>query len=308
MGTAEFAVPTLERLAETRHRVLAVYTQPPRPAGRGHQPRRAPIHQVAAALGLEVATPERLSAPDEQRALQALGADAIIVAAYGLILPDAVLATPRLGCINLHGSLLPRWRGAAPIQRTIIAGDTESGVTIIQMDAGIDTGPILARRSISVPGRATAESLNRLLAQSGAELMVETLDRLAANQLKPESQPCEGACYAKKIRKDEGRLDWGRSAYELDCLSRGLSPWPGAYLVWGGDRIKVLVAEPIDSCKGDLGPPGTLLTGDFTVACAKGALRLVRVQRAGRAPVDGASFLRGARIAVGTVFPCPDIG
>ena len=306
MGTAEFAVPTLERLAKTRHRVLAVYTQPPRPAGRGQQPRRAPIHQAAAALGLEIATPERLSAPDEQRALRARGADAVIVAAYGLILPDSVLAIPRLGCINLHGSLLPRWRGAAPIQRTIIAGDKESGVTIILMDAGIDTGPILAYRSTPVPDRATAGSLTRLLAQSGAELMVETVDRLAAERLNPEPQPGEGACYAKKVRKDEGCLDWNRPARELDRLCRGLSPWPGAYLVWGEDRIKVLDAEPVDCPEGALEPPGTLLAGDFSVTCAKGVLRLVRVQRAGRAAADGTSFLRGARIPAGTVFPCPD--
>ena len=285
MGTAEFAVPTLQRLAETRHRVLRVYTQPPRSAGRGLRSRHSPVHLAAETLGIDVSTPERLTGPDELTALRSFGADAVIVAAYGQILPDAVLDTPRLGCINLHGSLLPRWRGAAPIQRAIIAGDHESGVTIIQMDAGIDTGPILASKPISLPIRVTAGEASALLAAEGAELMAGTLERLAVGKASPIPQPSAGACYAKKLRKDDGRLDWRRTAHELDYLVRGLSPSPGAYIVWGEEQFKVLEAVPIDGPFSAVAEapakPGTLLGPDFSVACGEGALRIVRIQRAG---------------------------
>ena len=298
MGTAAFAVPALRALHAAGHEIAAVYTRPPRPAGRGQKPRRSPVHDAAAQLGLAVATPETLKDAAVGRAIAALGCDACVVAAYGLILPVAVLDAPLLGCINIHPSLLPRWRGPAPVQRTIEAGDAETGVAIIRMDRGVDTGPILLCERAPVGDRATAGELHDDLARRGARLVVEALDGLAAGTIAPTPQAGRGATHAAKLARGEGVLDWCRPALALDRQVRAFSPRPGAFFTWDGDIVKVLAAAPADGA----GAPGTLLADDLTVACGEGALRLLRVQRGGRAAADGAAFLRGARIGVGTVI------
>jgi methionyl-tRNA formyltransferase len=295
MGTAAFAVPSLDVVHDAGHDIVCVYTQPPRPAGRGHKPQRTPIHDSAERLGLAVRTPSSLRSASEQESFAALGCDACVVVAYGLILPAAVLAAARLGCVNVHPSLLPRWRGPAPIPRTIEAGDAESGVTIIVMDEGVDTGPILLVERIAVPANADAGTLHDALAEMGGRLVAAALDGLAAGTLAPTPQPVAGATYAAKLDKREGRLDWTRRAVELDRLVRAFNPWPGASFNLAGDTVKVLAAETV---AGE-GAPGTIIGADFTVACGAGALRLVRVQRAGKAPAGGADFLRGARLGVG---------
>jgi methionyl-tRNA formyltransferase len=250
-----------------------------------------------------VRTPRTLRDPAAQADFAAFGADAAVVAAYGLILPQAVLDAPRLGCINIHGSLLPRWRGAAPIQRAILAGDDETGITIMQMDAGLDTGPMLLRESVPIGPRTTAGDLHDTLAEIGARLIVEAMQGVAAGSLKAEPQPAEGATYAAKLGRDEGRLDWTRPALELDRRVRALNPWPGTWFVHDGAKIKVLDAVADPAAGGD---PGTVLPGGLTIACGEGGLRLLRLQRAGRAPVDAEAFLRGYALAPGTRLPRGD--
>lgn len=307
MGTPDFAVPALAALRDAGHAIAAVYSQPPRPAGRGHAERPSPVQTFAEAHGLPVRTPRTLRDPDAQAEFAAFGADAAVVAAYGLILPQPVLDAPRLGCINIHGSLLPRWRGAAPIQRAILAGDAETGITIMQMDAGLDTGPMLLRESVPIGPRTTAGDLHDALAEIGARLIVEAMEGLAAGRLKAEPQPAEGATYAAKLGRDEGRLDWRRPALELERRVRALNPWPGTGFAHGGANIKVLdaVVDP-----GVRGEPGTVLpsgvTGGLTVACGEGGLRLLRLQRAGRAPIEAEAFLRGYALAPGTRLPGGD--
>ena len=299
MATSAFAVPTLRALAEAGHDIVAVYTQPPRPAGRSQsKPRHSPIHVEADRLGLAVCTPVSLKDPAAQQDFAALGCDAAVVVAYGLILPAPVLSAPRLGCLNLHPSLLPRWRGPAPIQRTIEAGDKATGVAVIQMDEGVDTGPILLTKSVAVAGDATSGSLHDALAADGARLMVEALEGLADGTLTPTPQVEDGATHAAKLARGEGALDWSRPATELECLVRAMSPRPGAHFDHHANTIRVMAAVVAD---GD-GAPGTLIDPDFTVACGRGALRLTRVQKAGKGAVDGADFLRGARIEIGTVL------
>ncbi|MFP6741287.1 MAG: methionyl-tRNA formyltransferase [Alphaproteobacteria bacterium] len=298
MGTAAFAVPTLRALAEAGHDIVAVYTQPPRPAGRGHKHRQSPVHDEADRLGLTVCTPANLMEPAAQADFAALGCDAAVVVAYGLILPAPVLSAPRLGCLNLHPSLLPRWRGAAPIQRTIEAGDKETGVAVIQIDEGVDTGPILMTESVAVADDATSGSLHDVLAAHGARLMAEALERLADGTVTPTPQTEDGATHAAKLARGEGVLDWNRPAMELECLVRAMSPRPGANFDHDGKTIRVVAAVVAD---GDA-VPGTLIGPDFTVACGRGALRLTRVQKAGKGAVDGADFLRGARLEFGTVL------
>jgi len=295
MGTAAFAVPALAALAEAGHEIIRVYTQPPRPARRGHKPRPTPVQVAAERLGLAVDAPRSLRDAGARDAFAALGCDAAVVAAYGLILPRAVLDAPRLGCVNIHPSLLPRWRGAAPIPRTIEAGDRETGVTIIVMDEGVDTGPVLAVERVAVPARADAGQLHDMLADLGARLMVATLDDFARGRLAPRPQGDAGATYAAKIDKAETVIDWTRPAEALDRLVRAFSPTPGARFMLGAEPIKLLAAEPTPGA----GVPGTVLDADFTVACGAGALRLDRVQRPGRGVVSGADFLRGARLAPG---------
>ena len=289
MGTPDFAVPSLEALIAAGHDIACVYCQPPRPAGRGQRLQPSPVHALAEARGLPVRTPKSLRPPEAQVEFAALGLDAAVVAAYGLILPVPVLEAPRLGCVNVHASLLPRWRGAAPIHRAILAGDAETGVTIMRVEAGLDTGAMLLKEALPITATTTAAALHDSLAALGARLIVEALDGLAAGRLHPEVQPAEGVTYAAKLGREEGRLDWSRPAADLERRVRALNPWPGVWFESGGERIKVLAAEPATGSA----LPGTLLDGDFTVACGEGALRLTRVQRQGRAAVDGAAFLRG---------------
>jgi methionyl-tRNA formyltransferase len=296
MGTPDFAVAALEALLRAGHTVACVYCQPPKPAGRGQDLRKTPVHLAAERHGLPVRTPRTLRDPDEQAAFAALGLDAAVVAAYGLILPKAVLDAPRLGCLNIHASLLPRWRGAAPIQRAMLAGDAETGITIMQMDPGLDTGPMLLKDTVPIDADTTAQGLHDRLAAMGADLIVTALDRLARGHLPAEPQPTDGATYAPKLEKDEGRIDWSRPAADLARQVRALTPWPGCFVdLPGGERLKVLAAVPVEG----RGAPGTVLDDAFTVACGTGALCLLTVQRAGRGPTDGAACLRGLRVAVG---------
>lgn len=292
MGTPEFAVPALRALLEAGHSIAAVYTQPPRPAGRGHRTTPSPVHRFAVGRGLPVRMPASLRNADEQAAFAGLDLDAAVVVAYGLLLPPAILAAPRLGCLNLHASLLPRWRGAAPIQRAILAGDEDTGVTIMRMDEGLDTGPILLAGRIAIGKRETAGQLHDRLAALGARLMVEALDGLAEGRLLPRPQPAEGATYARKLSPAEARLDWRRPAAELERVVRAFSPAPGAWFEAGGARIRVLAAEvaPPDGALA----PGQRRPGTLEVACGDGRLlRLTRVQKAGGRPMASDAFLRG---------------
>ena len=294
MGTPDFAVPTLEALIAAGHDLAAVYTQPPRPAGRGKAPRPSPVQLRAEAAGIEVRTPRSLRDSDAQGQFAALALDAAVVAAYGLILPRPILDAPRLGCLNVHASLLPRWRGAAPIQRAILAGDPRTGVTIMQMEEGLDTGPMLASMATPI-GRKTAGELTDELAGLGGQWMVEVLARLA--QIGPRPQDEARATYAPKIGKEEARLDFTRTAAELERRVRAFNPWPGAWFEAGGERIKLLAADPVEAG----GAPGDVLPDKgLTIACGEHALAAVLVQRAGRAPVSGPEFLRGFPIPPGT--------
>ena len=294
MGSPDFAVPALRALHGAGHDIAAVYTQPPRPAGRGQSVLRCAVHQAAEGMGLTVRHPASLKRdPAAQAAFAALDLDAAVVAAYGLILPQAMLEAPRRGCLNIHASLLPRWRGAAPIQAAVLAGDAETGVTIMQMDAGLDTGAMLSKAVVPIGPRDTAASLHDTLAQLGATLVLRAL----AEPPTPETQPAEGASYAPKLSRGDSPLDWNRPAAELDRRVRALAPWPGTTCRLNGEVLKVLEAEPT-ACEGE---PGTVLEG-LTIACGTGALRLLRVQRPGRGPVAADAFLRGASIPAGTIL------
>ena len=297
MGTPDFAVPALEALLAAGHTIVAVYTQPPRPAGRGHLPQPSPVQRVAESHRLTVRTPKSLRDPEAQQAFAALQADAAVVVAYGLILPVPILRAPRLGCYNLHASLLPRWRGAAPIQRAILAGDSESGVCIMRMDEGLDTGPVLVEQRVPIGPRMTASELHDALAGVGAARMVEALAMIERGEAEPKPQPSAGATYAGKIGKDEGRIDWRRPAAELDRLVRALGAAPGVWFQHGGERIKVLAVEPIPDGGGE---PGTVLDDRLTVACGRGALRLLKLQRAGKAALAADAFQRGYVLPAGT--------
>ncbi len=293
MGTPDFAVPALDALLAAGHGIACVYTQPPRPAGRGQQPRPSPVQARAEALGLPVRAPARLRDAGAQAEFAALGAEAAVVVAYGLILPQPVLEAPARGCFNIHASLLPRWRGAAPIQRAIMAGDAETGVSIMAMEAGLDTGPVLLRAALPIGPQETAGGLHDRLAALGARLIVETLAGLDA--LVPEPQPEAGVTYAAKIDKAEARVDWTRPAVEIDRQIRALSPVPGAWCEIGGERVKLLLGAPAAGS----GMPGEVLGDRLTVACGEGALRLVRLQRAGRAAMEAGEFLRGWPLGAG---------
>lgn len=298
MGTPEFALAALRALAAAGHEIVCVYSQPPRPAGRGGKERRSPVHAWAAARGLAVRTPRTLKDTQAQREFAALGAEVAVVAAYGLILPKPVLDAPRHGCLNIHASLLPRWRGAAPIQRAILAGDDTTGVTIMQMDEGLDTGAILCAVEHAIAPATTSATLHGELAALGARLVVEALAKLAKGELRPIAQPAEGVTYAPKLSREEGRLDWRKEAEALERQVRAFDPWPGAWFELYGERIKVLGAAIAENEKGV--PPGAVLDARLTIACASGALRLTRLQRAGREALDAESFLRGRPIAAGT--------
>jgi methionyl-tRNA formyltransferase len=294
-GTPAFAVPTLSELIGHSHDVAAVYTQPPRAAGRGMGARRSPVHEAADRFGLQVFTPERLKAEGEAERFQALGVEAGVVVAYGQILPRAFLDAPANGCLNLHASLLPRWRGAAPIARAIMAGDAETGVMVMRMEAGLDTGPIAMSERVTIAPDATAGELTERLAVLGADLMVRALAALSRGGLSVAPQADEGVTYAAKLDKNETRIDWTRPAAEVHNHIRGLSPDPGAWfeldLGKAPERVKVLRSQ----CADGAGEPGTVLDGALTVACGTGAVRLLQIQRAGKQPVAAAEFLRGLR-------------
>ncbi|MHA1529062.1 MAG: methionyl-tRNA formyltransferase [Alphaproteobacteria bacterium] len=296
MGTPDFALPVLEAVVAAGHAIVRVYTRPPRPADRGRALRPSPVHVTAEALGIPVATPESFRDPAVLADFTALDIDAAVVVAYGLILPQAALDAPRLGCFNLHASLLPRWRGAAPIQRAIMAGDARSGVCVMQMDAGLDTGPVLACRETPIGPEDTARILHDRLAGIGAALMVETLAALAEGEVPATPQPEAGATYAAKIDKAEARIDWSRSATTLDAHIRGLSPFPGAWCEIAGERVKLLLARP----EAGTGAPGEVLDDRLLVACGAGALRLVTLQRAGKGAMGAAAFVQGFPVPRGT--------
>ena len=292
MGSPDFAVPVLVALVDAGHEIAAVYCQPPRPAGRGQSVRPCPVHLMAERLGLEVRTPARLRGDAAvQAGFAALVLDAAVVVAYGLILPPEFLAAPRRGCLNIHASLLPRWRGAAPIQAAILAGDAETGVTIMRMDAGLDTGPTLLREAVPITATTTAAVLHDALAAIGARLILRAL--AADFPLVP--QPAEGACYAPKLSRADARIDWTADAVAIERRVRAFDPSPGTFTLLDGAMLKVLAVVP---AAGD-GEPGVVLDHHLTVACGAGALRLTRVQLAGRAPLDADAFLRGRPVAAG---------
>lgn len=293
MGSPDFAVPTLTALHAAGHTIVAVYSQPPRPVGRGHAVRPCPVHAAAERLGLEIRTPARLRGDAAaQDAFAALDLDAAVVVAYGLILPPAMLAAPRRGCLNIHASLLPRWRGAAPIQAAVRAGDAETGVTIMRMDAGLDTGPMLLTERVPITTTTTAATLHHALAAIGARLILRAL---AENP--PETpQPETGATHAPKLTRADARIDWAQDAATIERQVRAFDPWPGTFTLLDGAMLKVLAAAPADG----RGMPGTVLDDRLTIACGRDAIRLTRVQAAGRAPMEATAFLRGHAVPVGT--------
>ncbi len=303
MGAPDFATPTLRALIEQGHDVVAVYTRAPRPGGRrGLEIAKTPVHQLAEAHALPVVTAATLRTLEAQDEFRAFAADVAVVAAYGLILPPPVLAAPRLGCVNLHASLLPRWRGAAPVQRAIMAGDAETGVELMRMEEGLDTGPVALEARAPIRAGDTAGDLTAILAALGAKLIVEGLPIMAAGRLEFRPQSVEGATYARKIEKNEAPIDWTAEAARVRNHIHGLSPAPGAYgeIDCGGraERVKILRAVVVEGS----GPPGAVLDADMTVACGSGAVRVIEAQRAGRSAMSGAEFMRGGKIAAGSQF------
>ena len=303
-GTPEFAVPALEALAHSAHPLIGVLTQPDRPAGRGREIHPGPVKARALALGLPLAQPTQLKSSDEQALLRAWAPDILIVVAYGLILPPAVLAIPTRGCLNIHASLLPRWRGAAPIQRAILAGDARTGVSIMQLDAGLDTGPVFAQQPLAIGTHTTAAQLQQELAQLGAQLLLETLGQIEEGSARAQPQPAEGVSYAAKLAKSEAPIDWQRSAAELARQVQAFNPWPVAQCQWAGAPLRLWNAEPL-ARESPASPPGTLLglhEGRIEVACGSGVLGITRLQAAGRRVVSAAEFanahpLSGQRFA-----------
>ncbi|MGR6432205.1 methionyl-tRNA formyltransferase [Rhizobium sp. PAMB 3174] len=300
MGTPDFSVPTLRALKDAGHEIVAVYTQPPRPAGRrGLDLTKSPVHQAAELLGIPVATPVNFKDEDERRRFRDLDADVAVVVAYGLLLPEAILTGTRLGCYNGHASLLPRWRGAAPIQRAIMAGDEETGMMVMKMEKGLDTGPVALTAKVAIGPETTAGELHDRLMHAGAKLMAEAMGKLEDGDLPLTPQAEEGVLYAAKIAKEEARIDFSRSAREVDCHIRGLAPFPGAWFEadFGGkhERVKVL-----GSILGDgNGEPGTVLDDRLNIACGMGAVRLTRLQKAGGKPMDAEDFQRGNSLSTG---------
>jgi methionyl-tRNA formyltransferase len=300
MGTPDFAVPTLSELAAFGHEIAAVYTRAPKPAGRGMKEQVTPVEREARRLGIPVLTPKTLRTPEAAETFRAHKADAAVVVAYGLILPQAILDGTRLGCFNLHASLLPRWRGAAPINRAIMAGDTESGVMVMKMDAGLDTGDVAMAERLAVTDAMTASDLHDALAKVGAPLMVRAIDALERGVMTLTPQSADGVTYAAKIDKDEARIDWTKAAREVLRHCHGLSPFPGAWCEIGLDgqpvRLKVLRCELASG----RGAPGELIDERLTVACGEGAIRIIELQRAGKQPMTADVFLRGTRLTAGS--------
>lgn len=295
MGTPDFAVPVLEAFLQAGDEIAAVYSQPPRPAGRGQKLTPSPVQACAERHGLPVRHPVSLKGAEAQAEFAALQADAAIVVAYGLLLPKPILEAPKFGCFNLHASLLPRWRGAAPIQRAILAGDTETGVCAMQMDVGLDTGPVLARQRVAIGPRMTVAELHDDLVRVGAPLMLRAVHDFADGKIVPEPQSADGVTYAAKLLKDEGRIDWTKSAAEIDRMVRALNPGPGTTFELNGERIKLLAAEPVSGS----GAAGTMLDDAGTVACGDGALKLLKLQRPSKSAVAIADFLHGLPLPKG---------
>jgi methionyl-tRNA formyltransferase len=306
MGSPDFSVSILTALIDAGHEIAAVYAQPPRPAGRGQKEQPCPVHAAALENNLTVLMLKSLKDDNAQAEFAAFNADVAVVAAYGLILPLAVLDAPRLGCVNVHASLLPRWRGAAPVHRAILAGDSESGVTIMQMDEGLDTGAMISHEAVPITPSTTAKDLHDQLATLGATMIVTALDDLDAGRAQPK--PHDGVTYAKKLERSEGQLDWKTSANELERSVRAFNPWPGTWFVLPGTkkntketiRVKVLAASVVADNKNK--KPGTVMDDQLTIACKDGALRLKRLQREGKGAMDMADFLRGNELPAGTVL------
>lgn len=302
MGTPDFSVPVLDAVVAAGHEVVAAYTRAPKPAGRGMELRRSPVHQRADELGIPVLTPKTLRNDEAQATFAAHGADVAVVVAYGLLLPKPVLDAPRFACLNLHASLLPRWRGAAPINRAVMAGDAESGVMVMKMEEGLDTGPVARTHRIAISGDMTAGELHDTLSPAGASLMAEALGLIEAGSIRFTAQPDVGVTYASKLTNEETRVSWSLAGSAVHDHVRGLSPFPGAYFMAdlgrGPERVKLLKTARAEGT----GTPGTLLTADGIVACGSGAVRLVTVQRAGSKAMAFADFARGARLAEGTIF------
>ena len=296
MGTPDFAVPALKALIVSGHEIACVYSRPPKPKGRGHEVQKSPVHEAAEQAGLVVRTPKTLRSDEAAAEFAALNLDLAIVAAYGLILPKSILDAPKLGCLNLHGSLLPRWRGAAPIQRSILAGDSETGICLMAMEEGLDTGGVYARAALPITPGTTASSLHDDLSELAARLLMDNLDAFAAGALSLVPQPSEGVTYAAKLEKAEAQIDWSKPAREIERQVRAFTPWPAAICTIGAEAVKVLKAEVV---AGASGPPGTLLDDHFTIACGQEALRMLTVQRPGRGPVEGAACLRGLSLKPG---------
>ena len=294
MGTPDFSVPVLEALVDAGHDVVAVYSQPPRPAGRGKKDRPSPVQSKAEALGLTVRYPVSVRTEGALAEFQALNADIAVVVAYGLILPQSILDAPKKGCLNIHASLLPRWRGAAPIHRAIMAGDEETGVCIMQMEAGLDTGPVLSRHTVSIGESETTQQLHDRLSDIGATAIVDALAQV--DRLDAQPQPNDGVTYAAKIEKSEAVIDWSKPAIEVDRLVRGLSPFPGAWFEMNGTRVKVLGSTLVEHS----GTAGCVLDDELTVACGEGAIRLTKLQRAGKSAQDAEQFLNGWPLPAGT--------
>ena len=296
MGTPDFSVPVLDALVEAGHEIAAVYCQPPRPAGRGKKERPTPVHARALELGLDVRHPVSLKSAEEQDAFASLDADVAVVVAYGLILPQAVLDTPAKGCLNIHASLLPRWRGAAPIHRAIMSGDAQTGICIMQMEAGLDTGPVLLREATEIGVEETTGQLHDRLSRLGARMICAALEQL--DQLVPEVQSEDGVTYASKIDKAEAQVDWSKDAVEIDRQIRGLSPFPGAWSMLDGARVKLLASRVVQGG----GTAGAALDDTLTIACGTGAVQILRAQKAGKGAQDAQEFLRGTHVPKGTKF------
>ncbi len=292
MGTPEFAAWALGALIDGPHKVIAVYSQPPRPSGRGMKLTPSPVQQTAEKFDIPVFTPKSLKTAEAQEQFKNLNADIAIVAAYGLILPKAILDAPRLGCVNIHASLLPRWRGAAPIQRAILAGDAQTGITFMQMDEGLDTGAMLKTYPVTIQNDMTSHDLLITLAQTAAREINNLIDNMAQGRISPLPQPAEGVTYADKLKKEEGKIEWNKPANDLHRMVRALNPWPGAWFEHHGENIKVLSAETVM----ENGSPGAVLHSDGTIACGEGALRILSAQRPGKSPVDGRTFLSGLNL------------
>lgn len=303
MGTPDFAVSALNALHEAGHEIVAVYSQPPRPAGRGHKLQPSPVQKRAEELGIEVRHPKSLKKNAQAREdFAALDLDIAIVAAYGLLLPKEVLDAPKFGCLNIHASLLPRWRGASPIQRAILAGDDKSGICIMQMDEGLDTGDVLMRGEIPITDITTAQTLHDALAAQGAELVVKTLAAIADNHAPvrvPQTE--DGTTYAGMLTKDDGRIDWRKSAVEIERQLRALTPWPGVWCMQGDHRVKVLGVS-IDKKDGQHGKPGEIIDRHLIVACGEGTLRIEKLQPQDRKAMDGISFMNGTHLSIGFVL------